>query len=590
MTIAFDRLAALRAELARLALDGFVVPLTDEHMSEYVGLYARRLEWLTGFSGSAGTAAILADKAAIFVDGRYTLQVRQQVDAGLYSFHDVPAEPVTGWLAANAPAGARIGYDPWLTTRAFLVAATNAGIHMEPVADNPVDAIWTDQPAPSDAPAEIHPLEYAGRESADKRNQIAHILKERQADALILTQLDEIAWLFNIRGKDVPRTPVVRAFAILEADARATLFLDPEKSTPELVAHLGPDIAIRSYTDFSEGVRTLSGKIWVDPATTVSAIPDALDQAGAECFMAPGPVLLPRAIKNPVEIAGARAAHLRDGTAVTRFLHWIDSEAPKGAIDELAAEARLEAFRRESDMLRDLSFDSISGFGPNGAVVHYRATPATNRKFSGHSLYLIDSGGQYPDGTTDITRTIAIGTPSDEMRTCFTRVLKGHIALATIRFPQGASGGQLDVLARQFLWAAGMDYAHGTGHGVGSYLSVHEGPQRIATARSDEVLQPGMIISNEPGYYATDAWGIRIENLILVREDPRPGDQRPMLAFDTLTLAPIDQRLIVISMLTPAEIAWIDNYHARVRTALTPLLDVTTAEWLATRTAALGAA
>ncbi|MFA7440758.1 MAG: aminopeptidase P family protein [Sphingomonadaceae bacterium] len=590
MTIASHRLAALRAELAERTLDGFVVPLTDEHMSEYVGLYARRLEWLTGFSGSAGTAVVLADKAAIFVDGRYTLQVRQQVEGNLYSFHGIPAESIAEWLGANAPDGARIGYDPWLTTRTFLSAAANVGVNMEPVPDNPVDAVWPDQPVPSDAPAEIQPLEYSGRESADKRAEVVQALEKWRADALILTQLDEIAWLFNIRGKDVPRTPVVRAFAILNADATATLFLDPAKSTPELTRYLGPDVTVRPYTDFAGAIPTLSGKIWLDPATAVSAIPDALDKAGAECITAPSPVLLPKAIKNPAEIAGARAAHLRDGVAVTRFLQWVDEQAPTGTLDELKAEIRLEAFRRESGMLQDLSFDSISSFGPNGAVVHYRATPETNRPFSGGSLYLIDSGGQYRDGTTDITRTIAIGTPTPEMRECFTRVLKGHIALATIRFPKGTSGGQLDVLARQFLWAAGMDYAHGTGHGVGSYLSVHEGPQRIATMRSDEVLQPGMIISNEPGYYAADAWGIRIENLILVRKDSLPGDQRPMLAFDTLTLAPIDRRLIETAMLTPAEITWIDAYHAAVRTALTPHLDDLARGRLAAQTAPLGEA
>lgn len=593
MNIHSDRLRTLRAHLIQGNLDGFVVPLTDEHMSEYVGHYARRLEWLTGFSGSAGTAVILADKAAMFVDGRYTLQVREQVSTEDYTFCTIPAEAVAQWVGAHAPANARIGFDPWLATEGFRqslaeVLAAQRGEAVA-VADNPIDAIWTDRPAPSGAPISVHPLRYAGRTSAEKRTELADELRARGAKSLVLCALDDIAWTFNIRGADVPRTPVVRAFAILHADARAQLFVDPGKLSPAVVDHLGADVETRPYASFPTALEALAGQhVLLDPAASVVAIRQALEKAGATIISARSPVVLAKAVKNPTELAGARNAHLRDGLAVTRFLQWLDARALDGDVDELVAEARLEAFRRESDMLVDLSFDSISGFGPHGAVVHYRATPETNLRFTANTLYLIDSGGQYVDGTTDITRTIAIGTPSAEMRDRFTRVLKGHIALSTARFPKGTRGGQLDILARQFLWAAGLDYAHGTGHGVGSFLSVHEGPQRIASsAASDEPLQPGMILSNEPGYYEADAYGIRIENLVVVREDPREGDSRPMLAFENLTLAPIDLRLVDPALLTEAEIAWLDAYHARVQEALSPFLDDAGRRALAAQTAPL---
>lgn len=591
-----SRLESLRAELARRDLAGFVVPLTDEHMSEYVGAYARRLEWLTGFEGSAGTAAVLPHAAAIVTDGRYSLQVRAQVDDRLWTVREAPAEPLGPWLAAEAPQGAAIGYDPWLHTRAW-VRETQAlldskGARLVPVKGNPVDAVWADRPEPSRPPARVHELRFAGASSADKRARLAEDLRARGIDAAVIAALDSIAWLFNIRGSDVPRTPVVRAFALLRADGSATLFLDEAKVTPEVAAHLGPEVGVAPYAAVTEALSRLGGqRVLLDPGFSVAALADALDAAGATIVEGRDPCILPKATKNPVEVEGARAAHVRDGLALTRFLAWFDAEAPKGGLDELSAQARLEAFRRESNLLEDLSFDTISGFGPNGAVIHYRASAATNRPIAPGGLYLVDSGGQYPDGTTDVTRTIAVGTPPAEAVRAATLVLKGHIALATARFPRGTRGGQLDILARQHLWAAGLDYAHGTGHGVGSFLAVHEGPQRIAAVAGapgiDEPLLPGMILSNEPGFYRPGAFGIRIENLVLVVEDPRPSDEREMLAFETLTLAPIDLRLVDPGLLSDAEIAWLDAYHARVFETHAPALDEAGRAWLEAATAPL---
>lgn len=588
------RLAALRAALAAAGLDGFIVPLTDEHMSEYVGDYARRLEWLTGFTGSAGSAVVLADRAAIFVDGRYTVQVKAEVDPALFEICGVPATSPAQWLAASAPAGARIGYDSFLTSRPFLdgLARTAPAITPVAVATNPIDGCWHDQPAPSLAPAIALEDGFAGEAAAAKRRRVGDAIRAAGADCAVIAALDSVAWLFNIRGADVPRTPVVRAFALVEGDGRATLFVAPEKISPAVREHLGSEVTLAHYDGLLPALSGLSGRrVLADPGTCVVAILEAIAQAGATLVPARDPVILMKACKNAAEQAGARAAHVRDGAAVARFLALVDRAAASGALDELSAQAELEAIRRESNLLKDLSFDSISAFGPNAALPHYRSSPATNRRLEGDGLYLIDSGGQYPDGTTDITRTVAIGTPSAEMRDRFTRVLKGHIALATARFPRGTRGGQLDILARQFLWAAGQDYAHGTGHGVGSYLAVHEGPQRIAAAAGapgiDEPLLPGMILSNEPGYYREGAYGIRTENLVLVIEDPQPGDSEPMLAFETLTLAPIDTRLVEPALMTAAEVAWLNAYHARVRAALAPQLAGADRAWLEAATAPL---
>ncbi len=567
-----DRLAALRQQLAAQGLDGFVIPLTDEHMSEYVGSYAQRLGWLTGFEGSAGSAAVLADKAAIFTDGRYTLQVRQQVDGAHWSYEPVPESSPADWLKANAKAGARIGYDPWLhrgdwvkKTREMLATK---GAELIAVTDNPIDAVWTDKPQPSKAALIVHPERLAGRSSADKRQAVADWLGEQGADAAVLAALDSIAWTFNLRGSDVARTPVGLAFALVHSDGTADLFVEGEKVTAELRQHLGNGVRLHERADFTQKLGELGGKtVAVDPERSVAAISEALEGAGAKIIALRDPTVLPRAIKNEAEIAGQRAAQTRDGAVMTRFLKWVGEH--ESELDELKASDRLEEIRREDPTLRDLSFDSISAFGANAASPHYHSTEKSNVPFQPGSLYLIDSGGQYEDGTTDITRPVAVGEPTQEMRERFTRVLQGHIAIDCALFPKGTRGGQLDSFARRPLWEAGLDYAHGTGHGVGSFLSVHEGPQRIAPvggayAGGDEPLQAGMILSNEPGSYKEGAYGIRIENLVLVVEKDVPGAEKPMLGFETLTFAPIDRRLIVAEMLSADERTWVDAYHAEV--------------------------
>ena len=581
-----DRLKALRDELARRKLDGFVVPLTDEHMSEYVGAYAQRLAWLTGFQGSAGSAVVLPVEAAIFVDGRYTLQVREQVDGNHWSYQSVPQTSTADWLEAHAPDGGRIGYDPWLHTKGWVTAAQKTlaakGAELVAVDTNPVDAIWPDRPAPSAARLVVQPDELTGKSSAAKRADIADWLTGQKADSAVLSALDSIAWTFNIRGQDVDRTPVALAYAIVHADATADLYVAPDKIDDGVRAHLGNGVRLQDRKDFESALKALGGKtVAADPDRAVAAIFEALAAGGATLSEARDPVVLPKAIKNAVEIAGHKAAQARDGAALSRFLHWLSVEAPKGGLDELTASDRLQAFRAETGLLKDLSFDTISGAGPNGAVVHYRASEKTNRRLEPASLYLVDSGGQYQDGTTDVTRTVAIGQPTQEMRDRYTRVLKGHVAIARAVFPRGTRGGQLDILARQYLWAAGLDYAHGTGHGVGAYLSVHEGPQRIATfGGADEPLPPGMILSDEPGYYKTGEYGIRIENLILTVEQDIAGAEKDMLGFETLTFAPYERALIDVAMLDAAEIAWIDGYHARVREIVGPQLNGDAADWL----------
>ncbi|WP_347716535.1 aminopeptidase P family protein [Sphingomonas sp.] len=569
-----DRLAALRAQLAEDRLDGFVVPLTDEHMSEYVGSYAQRLEWLTGFRGSAGSAVVLPQEAAIFTDGRYTLQVRQQVSGDQWSYQSVPETSIADWLKEHAPQGGRIGYDPWLHSRDWAKKAGEAlearGATLVAVARNPIDVVWQDRPEASKAHLVIQPDSLAGQSSANKRTAIAEWLGKQGADAAILAALDSIAWTFNVRGADVSHTPVALAYALVNADGTADLFVASEKVGPDVAQHLGNGVRLHERADFEEALTRLGGKtVAVDPERSVAAIFEALEKGGAKIVTHRDPTVLPRAIKNPVEIAGHQAAQARDGAAIARFLRWVEAEAPKGGLDELTASDRLEALRTEGGLLKDLSFDSISGSGPNGAIVHYKASPETNRPLEMNSLYLIDSGGQYADGTTDITRTLAIGQPTDEMRDRFTRVLKGHIALATALFPKGVRGSQLDSFARRPLWEAGLDYAHGTGHGVGSFLSVHEGPQRIAPVGSgqaggDEPLQAGMILSNEPGYYKGGEYGIRIENLVLVVTKQVTGAEKEILGFDTLTFAPIERRLVVTEMLSPAELGWLNAYHAEV--------------------------
>jgi Xaa-Pro aminopeptidase len=588
------RLAALRHELKRRRLDGFVVPRSDEHQGEYVPPCAERLAWLTGFTGSAGLAIALTDRAAVFVDGRYTLQVAAQVDASLYELRHVTDQPPEQWLAGALKTGARLGIDPWLHTPAgverLAAACRKAGAELVRT-DNAVDAAWTDRPAPPRAPVVPHELAFAGRDSASKRAEIASALAADKVGAVVLTLPESIAWLLNVRGGDVAHSPLPLCFAILHSDAQVDLFLDPAKIAPGLADHLGKTVALRAPTEFGPALDALGrarARVQADPATAADWVFQRLTAAGADIVRATDPCLLPKACKNEVELNGARAAHRRDGAALTRFLAWLASAAPAGTVTEIAAADRLEAIRRESNLFRDLSFDTISGAGPNGAIVHYRVTEQSNRRLEPGSLYLVDSGAQYPDGTTDVTRTVAVGAAPAAAREHFTRVLKGHIALAAVRFPKGTTGPQLDALARRPLWEAGLDYDHGTGHGVGSYLGVHEGPQSISKRQNSVALRPGMIVSNEPGYYRTGAYGIRIENLVVVQPVAADGGS-DMLGFETLTLAPIDRALVEPGLMTEDEIGWLDAYHARVRETLTPLIDGETAGWLAEATRPLAA-
>jgi Xaa-Pro aminopeptidase len=591
-----ERLARLRQELSARGLDGFVVPRSDEHQGEYVPPRGQRLAWLTGFTGSAGLAVVLHDRAALFVDGRYTLQAAQQVDGSLFEFRHLTEEPPARWIGAALEPGAVLGYDPWLHTphevERFRAAAEKAGAALRPVAGNPLDRVWPGQPAAPLAPVVPHAEEFAGESASSKRARLAHGLAEEGVAAAVLTMPESIAWLLNIRGGDVPHTPLPLSFAILRADANVTLFIDRRKLAPGLERHLGNAVTVAAPDELGPALDALAGEgglVQSDPAGAASWIFDRLETAGAKIHRAADPCVLPKACKNAVEVDGTRAAHRRDGAALTRFLAWLAREASNGGLSEIAASDRLEAFRREGEYFRDLSFPTISGAGSNGAIVHYRAMPETEKRLEPGTLYLLDSGAQYLDGTTDVTRTVAIGEPSAEMRDRFTRVLNGHIALALARFPKGTTGTQLDGFARRGLWQAGLDYDHGTGHGVGSYLGVHEGPQRISKAPSTQPLLPGMIVSNEPGYYKTGAYGIRIENLVLVQ--PSNGAaEREMLGFETLTLAPIDRTLIEPSLLDDDEIAWLDAYHAHVREVLTPLVDPETARWLKDATQPIGIA
>jgi Xaa-Pro aminopeptidase len=588
-----DRLKALREQLKADRLDGFVVPICDEHMSEYVGDYAQRLGWLTGFGGSAGTAVVLSEEAAIFVDGRYTLQVREQVDEKHWHYVGVPGSSISGWLAEHAPARARIGYDAWLHTRGWAEAAAKAlrekGAELVAVDRNPVDAVWTDQPSQSNAKLIALEDQYTGQNSAEKRAAVADWLAEKKLDAAIVSALDSVAWVFNIRGADVTHTPVALSFAVLNDDGTADLYVEPEKVTDEVAKHLGNAVRIHPRVAFAPALERMKGKrIAVDPDRAVAAIFNRLNAGGAEIVEARDPTILPKAQKNPIERAGHRAAQKRDGAALSRFLHWLSTEAPKGGETELSAAARLYEFRKATGKLRDLSFDTISAAGPNGASPHYKVDKASNRPIDPGSIYLVDSGGQYLDGTTDVTRTVWIGpgSPTAEMKDRFTRVLKGHIALARATFPAGTRGSQLDTLARMHLWAAGCDYAHGTGHGVGSFLAVHEGPQRIAKsaggqAGTEEALLPGMFLSNEPGYYKTGEYGIRIENLVLVEEREIAGaDDGQWLGFETLTFAPIDRTLVETDLMTRDELRWWDDYHAHVLEVVGPQMEGHAKDWV----------
>ncbi|MDP3868519.1 aminopeptidase P family protein [Phenylobacterium sp.] len=577
----------IRQAMAAQGLDGFLVPHEDEHQNEYLPEANDRLAWATGFTGSAGAAVILKDKAAVFVDGRYTLQVRDQVDEATFEIRDLVEGGVPAYLETAAAPGQVVGYDPRLHSPDALdrlkAAIARAGAQLKPVAANPLDQAWgAERPAQPVAPVVAQPLAYSGEDSADKRARIGKALAARGADATVLTAPSSIAWLFNVRGGDVIRSPLPLAQAILNKDGTARLFLDPAKVTAELPAWLGNQVTLETPDDLPGALVDLKGKrVLVDPGLSSAWYFEALSEAGAEVVRGEDPCALPRATKNQVEIAGTTEAHARDGVALARFLHWLATEAQTSLPDEVEVVSRLEGFRQETGAMKDLSFDTIAGAASNGAIVHYRPTTRLNKQTVSGSLLLVDSGAQYLDGTTDVTRTVAIGEPSQEMRERFTLVLKGHLALAAIRFPAGTTGSALDILARAPLWARGLDYDHGTGHGVGSYLGVHEGPQRISKLPNFVALQPGMILSNEPGYYKEGAYGIRIENLQYVTEAaPIAGGERPMLGFATLTLAPIDRRLIEVSLLTPEERAQMDAYHARVLKVVGPRVPAEVRTWM----------
>jgi Xaa-Pro aminopeptidase len=589
-----ERVTRLRDELKRRNLDGFIIPRQDEFQGEYVAPYAERLRWLTGFAGSWGLAILMRDRGAIFVDGRYTIQVRKQVDTSIFTPRHLVEEPPSEWLEKELKSGEVLGYDPWLMTAdqiaRFEKAAAKAGARLVAADSNPLDAIWTDQPKRPMKPVSVQPTQFSGRSSKDKLDDVSKSLEKAGADAVVLTQPDSVAWAFNIRGGDVAYTPVVLSYAILHRQGEAELFIDETKLPEDAVAHLKGNVRIRAPREIEASLAALGQKkarVLIDPDWTPERIRAVLTASGAEIVPGPDPTRLPKARKNAVEQEGARAAQKRDGVAMSRFLCWLDEAAPKGNHDEVTVAEKLAEFRAAGGMLKDLSFDSISGVGPNAAIPHYRVSKASALPLKKDQIYLIDSGAQYQDGTTDITRTVIIGAPTHEMKNRFTRVLKGMIALSRIRFPKGTCGSQLDVLARQPQWMAGLDFDHGTGHGVGSYLSVHEGPARIN--KSDRTpLEPGMILSNEPGYYKEGQYGIRIENLILVREpEAISGGERPMMQFETLTLCPIDRRLIEPGLLHPEELSWLNAYHARVLREIGAFLEGSELEWLKRACAAI---
>ncbi|MFA6157704.1 aminopeptidase P family protein [Mesorhizobium sp.] len=592
------RVALLRQWLADNGLDGFVIPRADEHQGEYVADRSARLKWLTGFSGSAGVAIVLRDRAFVFVDGRYTLQVRGEVALDVFSIESLVDNPPASWLKDNLGKGARLGFDPWLHTisevKALRASADKTGAILVPLDRNPIDIIWTDQPEAPAAPVEIHPIGFAGELAKDKLARLAAAIGADGATHAVLTDPASIAWAFNIRGGDVAHTPLALGFAILAADGTHQLFMDQRKFSRQVAAYLTQLADLHGPGEFEAAVVALAkngAKIALDPVLAADRLRTLVEDNGGTVIAAADPARLPRATKNQAEINGSRAAHRRDGAAIARLLCWLDRQEP-GTLDEIDVVTRLEETRRrtgeETQMpLRDVSFDTISGAGPNGAIIHYRVTRATSRKLQAGELFLLDSGAQYQDGTTDITRTVPIGEPTEEMRERFTLVLKGMIGISALRFPAGTRGSEIDAIARMALWRRGCDFAHGTGHGVGSYLAVHEGPQRIARTGTEKLLE-GMMLSNEPGYYKEGSYGIRIENLILVTAAARiEGGDIAMHDFETLTLAPIDKRLVRTDLLTRDELQWLDAYHARVLAEIGPMLDGETLAWLEKATAPL---
>ena len=585
-SFAQKHLPRLRAELEKMGLDGFVVPHEDEHQNEYLPEANERLAWVSGFTGSAGAAVVMKDRAAIFTDGRYTVQVRDQVDPAYFEYLDLVEGGPPAFVARQA-SGSVIGYDPRLHSPTALGhiqrAAERAGATLKAVEVNPIDLAWSqDRPGQPQATVVPHPDQFSGQASAAKRREIGTAIAQAGADVAVLTAPASLAWLFNIRGGDVIRTPLPLGQAVVDRDGKARLFPDPAKVAEGLAGWLGNEVALQSPEALPGALDALKGKaVLIDPAQSSAWYFDRLAAAGARMVRGPDPCILPRAAKNVVEIEGSRRAHIRDGAALSNFLHWVATEAQMQLPAEDEVVTVLEHFREATGALKDLSFDTIAGAGPNGALPHYRPVRRTIRRVEEGSLLLVDGGGQYLDGTTDVTRTMAIGEPTTEQKDRFTRVLKGHIALSVVRFPEGTTGSQLDALARLPLWMAGLDYDHGTGHGVGSYLGVHEGPQRIAKAPNTQPLLPGMIVSNEPGFYKEGHWGIRIENLqVVTPAQAIPGGERPMLGFETLTMAPIDRRLIQVDLLTADERAWMDSYHAEVLAKVGPLMEGDALDWL----------
>ncbi|WP_084397867.1 aminopeptidase P family protein [Henriciella aquimarina] len=588
-----QNLPRLRDAMRAQGLDGFYVPHEDEYQNEYLPACNDRLAWATGFTGSAGAAMVFQDSAVIFADGRYTLQVRDQTDPELIEVQALPEPGPFGWLAKQALKSKTLGYDPKLMTPNDLAtleeSAKKAGVSLKAVETNPIDAAWEDRPAEPMAKVVPQATKYAGEDAGEKRAKIAETLKEDGADAAVITSPASVAWAFNIRGGDVACSPLPLSRAILNSDGSADLFLDPQKSSDEVREHLGNQVRLRPMDELEPALAELKGKtVSLDPALASAWFFRALEDAGADIVRKRDPVLLPKACKNDTEIAGTEAAHIRDGAALTRFLHWLATDAQSGDVTEIDAALKLESFREALGDLNDLSFETISGAGPHGALPHYRVSSASNLKLERGSLYLVDSGGQYLDGTTDVTRTVPIGEPSADMRQHYTLVLKGHIALATVRFPEGTTGTHLDTLARYPLWQAGLDYDHGTGHGVGVYLGVHEGPQRIAKPWNSVALAPGMIVSNEPGFYREGQYGIRIENLQYVTPPADiPGGERKMLGFRNLTWAPLARDLIDLDRLSQAERDWVDAYHAEVLEKIGPLVEGEVSEWLKAQCAPL---
>ena len=577
------RLAALRAAMAADRLEGFIVPRADAHQGEYVSPRDERLQWLTGFTGSAGFCVVLPAVAGVFIDGRYRTQVKGQVDVAVYTPVPWPDVLPGPWIAEHLAEGV-VGYDPWLHTADEIgkieAALAGRGVVVRPCA-NMVDAIWPDQPGPALGVAFCHPDAVAGESSSAKRARLAAGLQSAGQMAAVLTLPDSICWLLNIRGADVPCNPVVQAFAVLGADGSVDLFAETAKFGAEVVAHMGPEVRLHTVAGFVAHLRGLTGPVRIDKGSAPILLSQELAAAGVAVVWGDDPCKLPKAMKNDAEIAGMRAAHLRDGAAVVEFLAWLDNRLPQGGLTEIDVVVALEGFRRATNALHDISFDTIAGAGPNGAIMHYRVTDDSNRAVGTDTLLLVDSGGQYRDGTTDITRTVAVGDPGPEVRACYTSVLQGMIAISRARWPKGLAGRDLDGLARYNLWLAGQDFNHGTGHGVGAFLSVHEGPQRLSRL-SEVPLEPGMILSNEPGYYREGAFGIRLENLIVVQIAPAlpGGDDRAQLSFETLTFVPLDRRLIVVAALSPGERDWINAYHAEVSLHLRGRVSDFAATWL----------